>query len=76
MSINPTTPPERLKWHGQERLLRIGEVENLVGLKKTKLYGLITEGRFPAAIHLGTRSVRWKLSDIQSWIDGLQEARP
>lgn len=57
-----------------EQLLRLTEVETIVGLKKSKLYALIKEDRFPQPVTLGTRSVRWRASTIYGWIDGLSSA--
>ncbi|MGE4401825.1 MAG: helix-turn-helix transcriptional regulator [Desulfobulbus sp.] len=57
-----------------ESLLRLPEVEAVVGLKKSKLYTLIQEGRFPPPVKLGTRSIRWKASTIYAWIDSLPTA--
>lgn len=54
-----------------ESLLRLPEVEAVVGLKKSKLYTLIQEGKFPQPVKLGTRSVRWKASAVYAWIDSL-----
>lgn len=55
-----------------ESLLRLPEVENIAGMKKSKLYALVKEGQFPAPVRIGPRSVRWKASAVRSWIDGLQ----
>jgi prophage regulatory protein len=57
-----------------ESLLRLPEVEAVVGLKKSKLYTLIQEGRFPQPVKLGTRSVRWKASAVYAWINSLPTA--
>lgn len=54
------------------QLLRLPEVEALVGLKKSKIYSLIQDGDFPLPVKLGARAVRWKANDIQSWIGNLQ----
>lgn len=55
----------------QETLLRLPDVEKIVGLKKSKLYNLINDGSFPKPIHLGKRSVRWKASTVYAWVNGL-----
>ena len=55
-----------------ESLLRLPEVEAVVGLKKSKIYSLLQEGQFPAPVRLGPRSVRWKASAVSAWIDGLK----
>lgn len=60
--------------HPTESLLRLPEVEAIVGLKKSKLYTLIQEGGFPQPVKLGTRSVRWKASSIYGWIENLPAA--
>ncbi len=60
--------------HHNESLLRLPEVEAIVGLKKSKLYTLIQEGGFPQPVKLGTRSVRWKASAVYGWIDSLSPA--
>ena len=57
-----------------EQLLRLPEVEAIVGLKKSKLYELIADNRFPQPVKLGTRSVRWKASAVYGWINSLPAA--
>ena len=54
-----------------ESLLRLPEVEAVVGLKKSKIYSLLQEGQFPAPVRLGPRSVRWKASAVSAWIANL-----
>ena len=78
MTSNFTTPatPESLLGptiHAHdESLLRLPEVEAVVGMKKSKIYSLLQEGQFPAPVRLGPRSVRWKSTDVEAWIDGLE----
>jgi len=54
------------KLHAQ-RLLRLQEVSTMVGLKRSAIYRYVAEGRFPAPIKVGIRSVRWKLADVLAW---------
>ena len=61
----PTTHPHA------ESLLRLPEVEAVVGLKNSKIYSLLQEGQFPAPVRLGPRSVRWKASAVSAWIANL-----
>ena len=50
-------------------LLRRKNVEARSGLKRSKLYQLMTEGTFPAQVKLGVgSSVAWVESDIEEWI--------
>lgn len=55
-----------------ESLLCLPEVEAVVGMKKSKIYALLRQGKFPAPVRLGPRSVRWKSTDVQAWIDNLK----
>ena len=51
-----------------ERLLALVNVEELTGLKKTSLNGLIKKGEFPAPVRLTRRASRWPASQVQAWI--------
>lgn len=59
-----------------DNLLRLNEVEAIVGLKKSKLYLLIQECKFPPPIRLGKRSVRWSASSVSSWIESIKKPAP
>ncbi|AXS83249.1 helix-turn-helix transcriptional regulator [Marinobacter sp. Arc7-DN-1] len=58
-----------------DRVLRRKEVTSMVGLGTTKIYELISEGRFPKPIKLSVRSVGWLESEIQAWIKEQAEKR-
>jgi prophage regulatory protein len=51
-----------------EKLLRLSSVEDAVGYRRSTIYKLIAEGKFPASISLGARAVAWPQSSIESWI--------
>ena len=52
----------------QERLLRITQVEAATGLRKSAIYKLAAEGRFPKALKLTARASAWSSSRVQEWI--------
>ena len=52
----------------QDRLLRIAQVESATGLKKSAIYKLASEGRFPKALKITARASAWPESLVQSWI--------
>ncbi len=54
----------------QERLLRLHDVEALVGLRRSAIYEAVKRGEFPAPIKLSRRAVCWPQSSIQQWIAG------
>ena len=50
-----------------ERLLKLPQVEALVGLKKSKIYALIQTGAFPVPVKIG-RTSSWLEGEVQRWI--------
>lgn len=53
----------------QQRMLRITGVEELTGLKKTTIYRLVRERRFPAPVRLSQRCSAWQESAVCEWLD-------
>ncbi|MFC0407959.1 helix-turn-helix transcriptional regulator [Roseomonas elaeocarpi] len=54
-----------------DRLLRIGEVENHVGMTRSTIYRRIAEGSFPRPREIGGGQVRWRQSEVKEWQDRL-----
>ena len=52
-----------------DRLLRRQEVEQLVGLSRSSIYRLMQIGRFPLPLKIGPSAVRWKESELTTWIE-------
>ena len=50
-----------------ERLLTLRDVEHFTGFRKSSLYSLIADKRFPPPIKIG-RSSRWASSEISDWV--------
>jgi len=50
-----------------DRLLTLRDVEHFTGFRKSSLYSLIADKRFPPPIKIG-RSSRWPSSEISDWI--------
>ena len=49
-------------------IVRIADVLELTGLRRTMLYELIGKGRFPAQVSLGARAVGWYKREVLEWI--------
>ena len=49
-------------------LLRLRDVEALVGIKRTQIYRLIAAARFPAQVSLGESAARWVAHEVQEWL--------
>ena len=56
-----------------DRLIRLPEVENIVGLKRTQIYEMVKTHSFPAPVKLG-RASRWSLRAVSAWMDRLVAA--
>jgi len=50
------------------KILRCKDVEIKIGLKHTAIYTMMAEGIFPKPIKLGSQSVGWVESEIDSWL--------
>jgi len=51
-----------------EKLLRLPDVEALVGLRKSSIYDAMKRGEFPLPVKLSRRAVCWPASAIEAWI--------
>lgn len=49
------------------RLIRMKELRQLLGLGPSTIYRMMGEGRFPRSVHLGERTTAWRLADIEAW---------
>ena len=52
----------------RDRLVRLPEVEGMIGLQKPTIYKMIAEGSFPKPIRLGTRTVAWPETAVLQWV--------
>lgn len=50
------------------RLLRLAQVTEVTGLRKTKIYELQAEGSFPRRVKITAHSVGWVESEVQAWL--------
>ena len=64
----PTTLPV-INPHITDPVLKLPRVQELTSLPVSTLYAWVKQGRFPAPVKLGLRSVAWRLSDVQNWLD-------
>ncbi len=51
-----------------DRIIRLPQVIDRVGIKKTLIYRMIAAGTFPKPIKLGFAS-GWLESEIRAWVD-------
>jgi prophage regulatory protein len=51
-------------------ILRLAQVIERTGLKKTKIYELQSEGQFPMRVKITARAVGWIEHEVQAWLSG------
>jgi prophage regulatory protein len=51
----------------RDRLIALNEVMHLVGLRRTSIYKMIGEQRFPRPVKIGERTSRWIEREIRAW---------
>ena len=58
-----------------EQLLRKPTVKEMAGnMPDSTLYYLMNKGDFPKPVKMGARSVAWKRSEIEAWIQSRERA--
>lgn len=57
------------------RFLRLPEVIQISGYRRTTIYEMIKAGNFPAPVHLGPRAVAWVESEVEAWMQERIDAR-
>lgn len=50
-------------------LIRLVEVQRRTGYSKAWIYRLISNGKFPASVKIGTRAIAFVESEIDEWIN-------
>ena len=51
------------------KILRIREVMELLGIKRTTIYAMIKRGEFPEPIRLSPGAVGWRVDEITAWME-------
>lgn len=56
-----------------DRFIKLDEVKCRVGLGKSMIYRLISEGKFPAPYKLSPLASRWSDREVTAWIDDVKD---
>jgi len=60
----------------RDRLIRLPIVEENTGCKKSTIYQMIADGRFPKPVRLSARHVAWSETAVLQWVqDRIAEAQ-
>lgn len=57
------------------RLIRLNDVSQATGLRRSTIYKYMAEGTFPKAVALGGCRVAWVEQEVQDWIAERIEVR-
>ena len=60
--------------HSLLGLLSPKEIQSELGVSRSRVYELMREHGFPQPLRLGPRTRRWRVTDVQNWIEK-QEGR-
>ena len=52
----------------RDRLLRLTDVETATGCKKSTIYKLMKEGKFPPCVRITARMAAWPESAVLAWV--------
>ena len=64
MQVSPAAKPIVPR----DRLLRLPDVEAATGCKKSTIYKLMKEGKFPPCVRITSRMAAWPESAVLAWV--------
>ena len=56
-----------------DRLIPFARVEQIAGLKRTRIYKLIREGKVPSPYKPGGFGSRWSEAEVREWLDRVKQ---
>jgi prophage regulatory protein len=57
----------------QVLVVRMSRLVEMIGLSRSTIWKLLSEGKFPNPIRLGSRSIAWRIKDVEDWLESRQE---
>ncbi|MGB2538478.1 MULTISPECIES: helix-turn-helix transcriptional regulator [Hafnia] len=59
-----------------QSFIRLSEVQRRTGYSKAWIYRLMSQGKFPASVKIGSRSIAFIESEVDEWINSrIEESR-
>jgi excisionase family DNA binding protein len=58
-----------------ERLLRLEEVADLLGVKRSTLYAWLHRGQGPPVVKLPSGSIRFRRQSVEAWVQKTERSR-
>jgi len=57
------------------QLIRRKDIEKRLKISRSSIYAMMSQGEFPKPVRLGRRAVGWKSTDIEKWLQDLQDGQ-
>lgn len=57
-----------------DRLIPFARVEQIAGLKRTRIYKMIRDGKFPSPYKPGGFGSRWSEAEVRAWLEQVKNA--
>lgn len=64
----PTATPVPPPPYPRDRLIRLAQVMETIGLGRTRVYEMIKDGTFPAPCKPGGTASRWSENEVLAWL--------
>lgn len=58
--------------HNIDPLLREPARRGVTGVSRSRWYELMSKDEAPKPVHVGSRSVAWRASDLKNWVESRQ----
>ncbi len=52
----------------EDRIIRVNELQKMIGCSRSTIWRFEKEGNFPKRIALGERAMGWRYSQVMQWI--------
>jgi prophage regulatory protein len=57
----------------QVLVVRMSRLVEMIGLSRSTIWKLLSEDQFPNPIRLGSRSIAWRIKDVEEWRQSREE---
>ena len=57
----------------QVLVVRMSRLVEMIGLSRATIWKMLSQDKFPSPIRLGSKSVGWRVKDIEDWLQNREE---
>lgn len=54
-------------------VVRMSRLVEMIGLSRSTIWKLLSQDKFPTPIRLGSKSIGWRVKDIDEWLQNREE---